>query len=76
MLAILLTACSSPGSLLTPPPAAPTAATAVVGAGTRSFGSNPLPTGFSFSPVFRIAGTYWYHWSIHLDMTGIVIVTG
>lgn len=34
MFAILLTACPSPSSMLTPPPAAPTTATAVVGART------------------------------------------
>jgi plastocyanin len=37
--------------------------------------SGPLDPGYTYRLTFGIAGTYPYRCSIHLDMTGTVIVT-
>ena len=42
---------------------------------TSRWDSGNLAPGESFSRVFRRAGTFAYHCSIHTDMTGTVIVS-
>ena len=39
-----------------------------------SFGSQPLPTGQTFSQTFAKAGTFAYHCRIHPSMTATVVV--
>ena len=39
-----------------------------------SFGSQPLPTGQTFSHTFATAGTFTYHCKIHPSMTATIVV--
>ncbi len=39
-----------------------------------SFGSQPLPTGQTFSQTFSKAGTFAYHCTIHPSMTATIVV--
>ena len=51
------------------------AATHTTTSDTSRWDSGRLAPGESFSRVFRRAGTFAYHCSIHADMTGTVIVS-
>jgi plastocyanin len=51
------------------------AATHTTTSDTSRWDSGNLAPGESFSRVFRRAGTFAYHCSIHTDMTGTVIVS-
>lgn len=51
------------------------AATHTTTSNTSRWDSGNLAPGESFSRVFRRAGTFAYHCSIHTDMTGTVIVS-